>query len=244
MIQSSLVLPCSSGSLCASFKEVEHPCQQCGTAVEDGRPFCPQCRAPQISVKVAIPETAVAPGLSSTGDAFSSEIPAGASLASFQTLPGATVGTMDRSIAARSAIKAGVLGFFIGMLVPFLAIVVAGGLAVFFYRRESGFVLPVALASRAGGAAGVVAVAIQSFFFAIWIFVFHRQKEYIDSVTRFVHSVGADASIPDIQASIRTMFTPAGMIITLVLAMIVAMVLASIGGALASLLLRPRNPRP
>src|ERR1700684_2886280 len=106
MIQSCLVLPCSSGSLCDSFKEVEHPCQQCGTAVEDGRPFCPQCRAPQISVKVAIPETEVAAGLSSTRDAFSSEIPVGRSLASFETLPGATVGAMDRSIAARSAIKA------------------------------------------------------------------------------------------------------------------------------------------
>jgi len=85
-----------------------------------------------------------------------------------------------------------------------------GALAVFFYRRDSGLLLPPALAARIGGAAGVVAVAIQSFFFTLWIFVFHHQQEYIDSVTRFVHSVGADASIPDIQASIRSLFTPAG----------------------------------
>jgi len=45
---------------------------------------------------------------------------------------------MDRGIGARAAIKAGVLGFFLGMLVPFLALVVAGALAVFFYRRDSG----------------------------------------------------------------------------------------------------------
>jgi len=150
---------------------------------------------------------------------------------------------MDRGVAARAALKAGVLGFFIGMLVPFLAIVVAGALAVFFYRRESGLILPPAFGSRLGGAAGVVAIAIQSFFFTIWIFVFHRQKEYIDSVTRFVHSMGADASIPDIQASIRSLFTPAGMVITLFLVMIVALALASLGGALASLFLRFRNPR-
>lgn len=152
-------------------------------------------------------------------------------------------GAMDRGIAARAAVKAGVLGFFIGMLIPFLALVLAGALAVFFYRRETGFVLPAALASRIGGAAGVVAVAIQSFFFTIWIFVFHRQQQYIDSVTRFVHSFGADASIPDIQASVRSLFTPAGLVITLLFVMIVALVLASVGGALASLLMRRRNPR-
>jgi len=150
---------------------------------------------------------------------------------------------MDSRIAARAALKAGVLGFFIGMLIPFLAIVAAGALAVFFYRRESGLVLPPAAGSRLGGAAGVVAIGIQSIFFAIWIFVFHRQQEYIDSVTRFVHSVGADASIPEIQASVRSLFTPVGLVITLFFVMIVALVLASMGGALASLFLRPRNPR-
>jgi len=56
-----------------------------------------------------------------------------------------------------------------------------------------------------------VAVAIQSFFFTLWIFVFHHQQEYIDSVTRFVHSSGRRFD-SDIQASIRSLFTPAGLI--------------------------------
>ena len=150
---------------------------------------------------------------------------------------------MQRAIAVRAAIKAGVVGFFMGMLIPFLALALAGALAVFFYRRESGLALAPALASRLGGAAGLVAVAVQSFFFTIWIFVFHHQREYIDSVTRFVHSIGADASIPDIQASIRSLFTPAGLIVTLFLVMILALVLASVGGALASLFMRRGNPR-
>ena len=153
------------------------------------------------------------------------------------------VGAMNRGVATRSAIKAGVLGFFIGMLIPFVAIVLAGSLAVFFYRRESGILLPPAFGSRLGGAAGVVAIGIQSIFFTIWIFVFHRQKEYVDSVTRFVHSMGADASIPDIQASIRSLFTPEGLALALFLLMMVAVVLASVGGALAALVLRPRKPR-
>jgi hypothetical protein len=150
---------------------------------------------------------------------------------------------MDKAVAARAALKAGVLGFFIGMFIPFLAIVAAGALAVFFYRRESGVVLPPASGSRLGGAAGVVAIGMQSIAFTIWILGFHRQQEYIDSVTRFVHSVGADASIPDIQASVRSLFTPAGLAITLFFVMVIALVLASVGGAMASLFLRPRKPK-
>jgi len=150
---------------------------------------------------------------------------------------------LDRAIATRAALQAGVLGYFLGMLIPFLAIVVAGALAVYFYHRKSGLVLTPAFGSRLGGAAGVVAIAIQSVFFTVSIFVFHRQKEYIDSATRFLHSVGGDTSIPDIQTSLRTLFTPRGMMITLFFAMIVGLVLASLGGALASLFLRQRNSR-
>jgi hypothetical protein len=152
-------------------------------------------------------------------------------------------GSPNRTIASRVALKAGVLGFFLGMFLPFLAIVIAGALAIYFYRRESGVVLPPALGSRLGAAAGVVAVAIQSVFFAIWIFAFHRQKEYIDSVTKFVHTIGGDASIPDIQASVRSLFTPAGLLITLFFVVIVAMMLAALGGMLASFFLRPRRTR-
>jgi hypothetical protein len=231
-------MPCSPGSLCASFNDVEHPCQQCGTTVEDGRPFCPQCRAPQIHVQVAVSDAEITAGLNPAPDEFSPEFVPTVHSDRPSMMSGSA---MDRGIAVRAALQAGVLGFVIGMLIPFLALVLAGALAVFFYRRESGRVLSPALGSRLGGAAGVVAIAIQSIFFTIWIFVFHRQKEYIDSVTRFVHSVGADASIPDIQASIRSLFTPAGLAISLFFVMIIALVLASVGGALAALFLRSRN---
>ena len=56
---------------------------------------------------------------------------------------------MNRRIAVRAALKAGVLGVFIGMI-PLLGIVLTGALAVYFYRRESKFVLPVALGARLG----------------------------------------------------------------------------------------------
>jgi hypothetical protein len=151
-------------------------------------------------------------------------------------------GMMDRGIAVRAALKAGVLGVFIGMI-PLLGIVLTGALAVYFYRRESRFVLPAALGSRLGGAAGVVAFAINAVLLAIRIFVFHAQQEYLDFLTRFAHTIGANPADPDFQAGIHSLLTPSGLAITFFFGMIIALALASVGGALASLWLRPRHPR-
>ena len=235
-----MALPCSPGSLCASFKDVEHPCQQCGTTVEDGRPFCPQCRAPQIHVQVAIPDAEIGADLKPAPDEAPPEIPAETGLVSSPRQPfGSTMaGTIDRGIAVRAALKAGVLGVFIGMI-PFLGIVLTGALGVFFYRRENGFALPAALGARVGGAAGVVAFAINALLITIRIFVFHAQQEYTEAVLKVAQRFGANAADPDIQASIHNLFTPSGLALTFFFGMIVTAVLASVGGALATLLLRP-----
>src|SRR5271167_3041296 len=233
-----------SGSLCASFKDVEHPCQQCGAAVEDGRPFCPQCRAPQIHVQVTLPEVEVAAGLNSGSDEIA---PENAQSGYFdhpntpaERMPAAR--TMARSVAVRAALKAGVLGVFIG-ITPFLGIALTGALAVLFYRRERRFGLPAALGARLGGAAGVVTFAINALLITIRIFVFHAQQEYADAVLKIAQKFGANAADPDLQASIHNLFTPLGLAIAFFFGMIFTAVLASAGGALASLFLRPRNTR-
>lgn len=144
---------------------------------------------------------------------------------------------MDRRIAVRAALKAGVLGVFISMI-PFLGIVLTGALAVFFYRRENGFVLPAVLGLRLGGAAGVVVFAINALF-TILIIVFHAQQECIDGIVKIAQKYGVNTATPQFQATIRDLFTPSGLAINFV----VILVFASIGGALASLFLSPRNPR-
>jgi len=232
-----------SGSLCASFKDVEHPCQQCGAAVEDGRPFCPQCRTPQIHVQVALPEVEVAAGLNSASDGLAPEISQSAHFDPDTTAGRMTAGsTVDRSVAVRAALKAGVLGVFIG-IIPFLGIALTGALAVFFYRRELRFGLPAALGARLGGAAGVVTFAINALLITIRIFVFHAQQEYADAILKIAQKFGANAADPDLQASIHNLFTPLGLAITFLFGMLFTAVLASAGGALASLFLRLRNTR-
>ncbi len=149
---------------------------------------------------------------------------------------------MDRGKGVRAALKAGVLGVFIGMI-PVLGMVLTGALAVFFYRRENRVSPPAALGSRLGGAAGVVAFAINALMVTIRIFIFHAQQEYIDAILKITQKFGANAADPDIQASIHNLFTPSGLVITFFFGMIFTVVLASIGGALTSRILRPRNTR-
>jgi hypothetical protein len=227
--------PCSPGWLWASFNDVEHPCQKCGTTVEDGRPFCPQCRAPQIHVQVAISDAEVAPGLNRAPDEFSPAI-------AVETRQASSGSALDRGKAVRAALKAGVLGVFIGMI-PLLGMVLTGALAVFFYCRENRVSPATALGSRLGGAAGVVAFAINALMITIRIFVFHAQQEYIDAILKIAQRFGANVADPDIQASIHNLFTPSGLAITFFFGMIFTVVLASVGGALASLLNRPRSTR-
>jgi len=213
--------------------------------VEDGRPFCPQCHAPQIHVAVAIPESESVGSNSAADiapDALPPDGPAESRLGSTLPRQPASGNILDRSAAVRAALMAGVLGVFI-QVIPFLGIVLTGALAVFFYRRERRMALPAALGARIGGAAGVVAFAINAVLITIRIFVFHARQEYLDFLTRLANSMGGNAADPNFQAGIRSMLTPVGLAFTFLFGMMIAAVLASVGGALASWFLRPRNPR-
>jgi hypothetical protein len=193
-------------------------------------------------VQVAIPDAEITTVLHPAQDDFSPEIPIETKLASSPRGQAAFRSTMDRNVAVRAALKAGALGVFIGMI-PLLGIVLTGALAVFFYRRENGLALPAALGARVGGAAGVVAFAINALMITIRIFIFHAGKEYTDSILKIAQKFGVNVADPDIQASIHNLFTPSGLAITFFFGMILTLVLASVGGALASLLQRSRNTR-
>jgi hypothetical protein len=213
---------------------VEHSCQQCGTEVEDGRPFCPQCRAPQINVLVAVPDAGGGGGLNAdepnaVEDADSAELH---SAPNFDR-PGA----MDSRVAARSAISAGLLGVFIGVI-PILGIVLTGALAVYFYRRKSGFVLPAGLGSRLGGAAGVVAFSVNALFI-VAVILLHDQKQFLDLMISTFQRFGLNTTDPSIQAGLQSLFT----FPTLVMSFFFAVLFGSIGGALASFSLGPGKPR-
>jgi hypothetical protein len=171
-------------------------------------------------------------------------IPGGAAGPSYPevsiTSPAARSGELDRRIAARAAIQAGLLGLLISML-PFLGIVLTGALAVVLYRRAGGSTLSAGAASRLGAAAGTVSFAISSFFMVVRIVVFHAQQEYQDVMMKVAQTFGLDPKGPDVQEMIHMMMTPTGLALTLFFSFIIGVALAAIGGALAASLARPRG---
>jgi hypothetical protein len=190
-------------------------------------------------VQIAVPDAEIAVGLNPA----SGELSAENFHAGYADRPGTALrNAMDRRVAVRAALKAGALGVFVGMI-PFLGIVLTGALAVYFYRRENGLTLPTALASRLGGAAGIVAFAINAVFITLRIFVFHAQRASTEDFMKIAQRIGLNVADPDVQASIHNLFTPAGLAITLFFGMIITVVLASVGGAMGSWFLRPGKPR-
>lgn len=149
-------------------------------------------------------------------------------------------GGINRGIAGRAALKAGLVGVVLGMI-PFLGIVLTGALAIYFYRRASRLTPPAPVAMRLGGAAGVVAFAINAVLITIRIFVFHARQEYVDAILKVAQRFGTNVSDPEMQASIRNLFTPMGMATTFFFGLIVSLVLASVGGMIAAWVVRPRK---
>lgn len=125
---------------------MEHDCPQCGAPVEDGRPFCAQCHAPQIHVSVRPPTAPVTEPLppGTPEDAQPPAQPMVAPRPGRQTQPGASPGQrIDRRAALGAAVLAGALaavGSAFGVvLLALLCMFAAGGLAVTLYRRRTGY---------------------------------------------------------------------------------------------------------
>jgi len=206
-------------------------------AVEDGRPFCPQCRAPQIHVLVALPDSETADqSVGGQAPAWAHEIPQG--IPRFDHPRLLQHGLFDRGAATRAALKAGVLGAFVGMLIPVAGIVLTGWMAFYFYRRELGLSPGARIGSRLGGAAGVVCFAINAIFIVIELFLLHRQQQFIESMMKVAQAIGYSPGDPEIQAAVHNLFTPFGLLLTLSFAMVFTVALSALGGALAALVLR------
>ncbi len=234
-----------SALFCASFDVVDHPCEKCGALVEDGRPFCPQCRAPQIHVEFTTPPAENPAAVIDAADqpTFSLSQNTSFDRGLDRTFDRTTViqpSLFDRSIAVRSALKAGFLGVFIEMI-PVLGIVLTGSLGVFFYGRTKGAAATTRVGARVGAAAGVVSFAINSIVLVIRIFSMHAQQEYIEQITKIAQAVGYDTADPVIHASIQNLVSPAGLALTFFFGMLFTVALAALGGAVGAKVFRPKT---
>ena len=218
---------------CASFNGVDHPCEQCGIQVEDGRPFCPQCRAPQVRVEIvpqSLPAESTAPS-----DARIAADPL--HRLAFRASPGSGL--------FRVALQAGLLGVIANIIPLGLGMVLTGILAALLYHRAAGQTLPSPKAARLGAMAGAVAFAVSSLLTVLAIVFMHAQNQFRDFMIKAVEQHAANPADPQVQAALEWLHSPQGFAVALAFAMIFALVLSmlfsAIGCVIGAVLFRERN---
>ncbi len=211
---------------------MEHPCYKCGSNVEDGIPFCPQCNAPQIRVGGANAEAV-----------FPAE-PGGGSL------PGHHGGTVIRwSDALPSAGLAGLIAAFL-MFVPLgafgLGMIAAGVLSVVFYRRRNPTSnLTPAMGTRLGAVGGTFGFGFFAIFSALGTLVFHSGGELRKALLDAIAQSAARSPDPQVQKAFEYLKTPPGLVLMMGLSLAVVLVafliLSSLGGAVAAAMMRRKD---
>ena len=227
---------------------MDYSCHKCGYSIEEGRPFCSQCGAPQI--RVAVPDSMVPavagsapPAELPTFSLNSSAVPHSLRSAAF---PHEIEWRRAFWVSAAAALLC-VIVMSIRLLNPLLAVLGAGFLAVMLYYRRN----PTAVASARSGAkigamAGFLSSVIPALCFAIFVLVLHSggevRQEMMDSLQQFASRSGD----PQVQATLDLLKTPEGLS-KLILAMVgfflISVAIATLAGASTGAVLKRRNQR-
>lgn len=211
---------------------MEHPCDKCGAAVEDGTAFCPRCSAPQIRVEA--------------GPSFAEAAP---SVFVGQAVNYADATAIQWSQAIPSAALAGLIAAVL-MFIPLgafgLGMIAAGVLAVLFYRRRHPFgTLTPGVGARLGVVSGIFGFAIFAVFTAIEVLVFHSGGQLRATLLEAVQQSASRTSDPQAQQILDYLKSPPGLALVMGMGLAVMfaafLILSSLGGALGAVLLRRKE---
>lgn len=217
---------------------MEHPCPKCGATVEDGVPFCKECRAPQIRVVGVEPRS---PGGHDDQEFALRSVERPQSQSSrirwWRALPGAALAGALSLLLAQIPLAAYGPAFLAG-----------GALSVVFYRRrvKEAQVTP-AIGARlgaAGGGFGFLLLAMR----AILVLFYQPdelRKAVAARVSQLVSQLAARGySAEDAPKFLEFLKTPEGFVMfSLLVALVISVVGSSIGGAWYSAWLRKRARR-
>jgi hypothetical protein len=221
---------------------MDHPCYKCGNRIEDGKAFCLQCGAAQI--RVAMPEPAAAPVAESVSPDVSLNVPPAFSL----DRPGVSaplgVPALSTGIEWRRAFRACAIAalislamMFLRLMVPPLATLGAGCLAVILYHRRSS--MP-RVDARSGAQLGAVTSLLSSAVFAIFsaiVFtVLQAGGQIREQLLDALQQVASRSNDPQMQAALDLLKKPDGLAAKFILGMVgfflISVAAGSIGGAL------------
>jgi len=221
---------------------MEKSCYKCGQVMEEGRPFCPHCAAPQIRVLIAEPVAASAalPEVTRMPEA-SDALPAS------QTVPVLAVPMQWSQALKPCALAALVAALLMSLgLNPFVAMFSVGFLGVVFYRQgRPGVLLKASTGARLGALSGLLWFAMSSILEAFMVLILHKGPELRQALTTRIDQAAARTSELQALAIFERLKSPDGleflMIFGVVSVFLAAIVLGAIGGALGGAILGRRN---
>jgi hypothetical protein len=223
---------------------MDHPCYKCGHSVEDGKPFCPQCSAPQI--RVAMPEPSAELASASEGAVPVLDREAGTV---FPIIPASPL-PVRWSPALRSCVFAAAvaIGLTILGLSPFVGALVAGFLAVVFFRRRGlGATIRSGAGARIGALSGLLFFGVSAILQLLAVAVLHKSPELRGEMLAKAQQAAARYPGPEVQSFIDFVNSPGGfafmMVASVVVGCFIFIVLGGCGGALGAALLG-RHDRP
>jgi hypothetical protein len=210
--------------------------------MEEGRPFCPHCGAPQIRVIVAEPLSATAP------ISEAAAVPqSGAALPASQTVPVLAVPMHWSQALKPCALAAGVAALLMLLgLNPFVGMLAVGFLTVVFYRQgnpESS--IRTGTGARLGALSGLICFAMASIVEALVVLVLHKSSEIRAALLSAVNQAATRTSDPQALAVFERFKSPEGLQLLLVFGLlfglIASIVLAAMSGAVGAMILGPRR---
>lgn len=220
---------------------MEQACYKCGQSLEEGRPFCPHCMAPQIRVLVEEPVMAATPFSEPVLAAHADSLPAS------ETVPVLAVPRGLSQALKPCALAAVVASVLMGLgLNPLVAMVSVGFLAVIFHRQgHPPDVIRAASGARLGALSGLLWFAMSAVLEVLAVLVLHKGPEVQKFLSDAIEQASKRTSDPQTLAMFETFKTPQGheflMLFFLVMGFFTAIILAAIGGALCGAILGRRN---
>jgi len=223
---------------------MEQPCYKCGQTVDEGVAFCPHCAAPQIRVVVA--ELAPLPlafsGAGTTTSRDSDALPAS------QTVPVLALPIQWSQALKPCALAAVIasLAMVLQLMVPLIAVVGAGFLAVAFYRRNSpGVRVGAGAGARLGALCGFLCSVMTAALGALRVAVFHEGSEIRKFLLEMIRQTAVRFPDAQHQADLEALRSPTGLVVLMIFMLIagfvVFLVSGTLGGALGGALLGRRD---
>jgi hypothetical protein len=219
---------------------MEQPCYKCGQAVDEGKPFCPHCAAPQIRVVIAEPAAVAAPFAETVATA-QRDLPAS------HTVPVLALPMRWSQALRPCALAALVASLLMSLgLNPFVAMFSVGFLAVVFYRQgRRGIAIKPTAGAGLGALGGLLWFAMSAVLETLVVVFLHKGPELRSELIAKIQQATSQTNDPQVLAVFERLKTPGGlqflMMTGLLCALLASIVLAGLGGALGGTIFGRRD---